>query len=378
MARLKYRHAVYYIVSVLYCIVLLKTFRVLHSRDEDKVIETKSLELDMFRRIHLMRTSCDERWSRDLRDKFNTPAFLWDQPKRLLYCQTQKTGCTFWRRVFTYLTLPDQMTQLNIKSPLDIDRKTVHDGPLFPKYGSSAWRVVKSEIAPQTLKFVFTRNPYKRLWSVYLDKYFLPDFWKLREMSTSVCLGNLSFNDFIAFAMTSRDGHMSPISEICNPCEFRPDVIGTMETFSRDVKFILKRTKYDYLPVDLNFTEHMKSEIVSVVTSTYKVYSRHKMFTCMTDKELAIRFWRVFQLNGYLNKNLEFTTNLTTYSQETLLQHLIQIVNTQIWTPEESRRQKTNFIVQAYKSVSRNNILEIQKRFQSDFEIFGYDINPPS
>ena len=32
-------------------------------------------------------------------------------------------------------------------------------------------------MAPDSLRFMVTRDPFARLWSAYVDKFILPDFW---------------------------------------------------------------------------------------------------------------------------------------------------------------------------------------------------------
>ena len=32
-------------------------------------------------------------------------------------------------------------------------------------------------VAPRSLRFLVTRDPFARLWSAYVDKFLLPDFW---------------------------------------------------------------------------------------------------------------------------------------------------------------------------------------------------------
>ena len=43
--------------------------------------------------------------------------------------------------------------------------------------GAPLWHVENEVMAPDSLRFMVTRDPFARLWSAYVDKFILPDFW---------------------------------------------------------------------------------------------------------------------------------------------------------------------------------------------------------
>lgn len=105
---------------------------------------------------------------------------FYDPGSRTAYCFVPKAGCTFWMRVFAFVTNRTG----SARSPWDIPRLTVHAGgnssnneSNYP-HGGPLWYYEKDAMAPDTLRFVVTRDPFSRLWSAYVDKMMLPDFWK--------------------------------------------------------------------------------------------------------------------------------------------------------------------------------------------------------
>ncbi|CAL1526474.1 unnamed protein product [Lymnaea stagnalis] len=331
----------------------------------------------MSSRITLMSQACASHWSYNLGPKLYTVSFYSDAEKNLMYCHVPKAGCTFWGRIFSFLTRPGDMSQMKIGSPFDIDRVKLHNGPLRPA-GQPEWNLAKNEIRENTVKFFFVRDPYARLWSVYLDKYYLPDFWNRLEISRNLCLLNITFPEFLAFAVTSSDGHMFPAAVVCNPCEFRPQYIGKVETFFRDSKFILDKGRMGSLLDNYSFTNYTELELKSIISNYFWYYTEFKLSQCFTEKDLCRRMWRVFQSNGHIRSTLGFPENLPVYNEETFLDHVLQTVRSQGMSRAEASKQRRQYLVDAYKNVSRAHILAIKERFKPDFEMFDYDKHPPA
>ncbi|CAL1540569.1 unnamed protein product [Lymnaea stagnalis] len=293
-----------------------------------------------------------------------------------MYCHVPKAGCTFWGRIFSFLTRPDDMSQMKIHSPFDIDRMKLHNGPLQP-VGQPDWNLAKNEIKETTVKFLFARDPYSRLWSAYLDKYYLPDFWHRKEFSKDLCLLNITFPEFLTFAMTSPDGHMLPVAVVCNPCVFHPHYIGKMETFFRDSKFILDKRQMGSLLDNYSYKNYTETELKSIISNYFWYYNFWKLSQCFTEKDLCRRMWRVFQINGHIRSTLGFPGNFPVYNEETFLGHVLQTVRSQGMSRAEASNQRRKYLSNVYKTVSRAHVLAIQERFKPDFDIFGYDTLPP-
>ncbi|CAL1535137.1 unnamed protein product [Lymnaea stagnalis] len=89
----------------------------------------------------------------------------------VIYCIVPKAGCTFWKRVFSFLN------DKNITRPLDtifsIPRLLVHQqgqGEPFQHYIHNPHKYLT--------RVMVSRDPLARILSSYLDKFYLPDFWE--------------------------------------------------------------------------------------------------------------------------------------------------------------------------------------------------------
>ena len=93
------------------------------------------------------------------------------------------------------------------------------------------------------VQVLFVRDPYARLWSVYVDKFVLPDSWldhgisivqrrTSAERRTKACANDVDFEEFITYAVRSNfDPHWRPIHRVCNPCLFHPRYVGKVGIF---------------------------------------------------------------------------------------------------------------------------------------------------
>lgn len=87
---------------------------------------------------------------------------------------------------------------------------------------TSTWDHVSSN----DVIFHVTRNPYSRLYSVYIDKIYLPGFWKftkkINERKGRECSTSVRFGEFLDYIMKEEvyDPHWHPVSELCGSVEY--------------------------------------------------------------------------------------------------------------------------------------------------------------
>lgn len=151
-------------------------------------------------------------------------------------------------------------------------------------------------------RFLVTRDPYSRLLSSYMDKIYLPDFWKdevvkhlaknlskhsspdgnedflrnhFNEMAkifqnktnvskitthaNTTCGKYMTFSEFVESGLDRAEPHWMPIHTVCNPCKFKATHISTIETFAADAKFILSRMNLEHVIANLNHTVQVSS-----------------------------------------------------------------------------------------------------------------------
>ena len=101
------------------------------------------------------------------------------------------------------------------------------------------------------LSFSFVRHPFERLVSSYKDKVLGKDGDFFRKtypiVYKSWYKNNHSFPSFVDLILNKYKSikisniHWNPISDACKYCDIEYDVIGRMETFSDDVRYIIKK-----------------------------------------------------------------------------------------------------------------------------------------
>ena len=112
---------------------------------------------------------------------------------------------------------------------------------------------------------VFVRNPFIRALSAYRDKFqstrstdynYVRDLYQKKILAYRNRLNvdsrypknsvGVTFSEFVKFLSDQRqrshyDEHWAPMSEICFPCQMKYDIIGKLETFETDSRFILNK-----------------------------------------------------------------------------------------------------------------------------------------
>ncbi|KAL8580588.1 hypothetical protein ACOMHN_046791 [Nucella lapillus] len=185
----------------------------------------------------------------------------------------------------------------------------------------------------EEFRFMFTRNPYTRLWSVYIDKFVLPDFFFWSKHASAIIDGRLkkmfpkqkrryinmcsdiSFEEFVQYAVGDpsspswhSNDHILPISKTCNLCSFDPNFIGS----------------------------------------------------------------------GYLSPEVmwEKRPPLLTRSVTHLVKMMHELFLAQNRTAAQVQKQRTMFFAKAYKALSGTLLLKVQDYYKEDFDSFGYDPEP--
>ena len=326
------------------------------------------------------------------------------KPKDLAYCEVPKVACTFWKRVLRFLN--KDFGSLNISHPLDIPRIYTHLAPFSrtPKYSLGGLRRL-AEVKKMKNTIMFSRNPYSRLWSAYLDKLVLPDYyyWKtvgVRVVTnartnasalSSLCGHDLTFEELVRFATDmvlqgqSLDYHFSPVHTVCDPCSIDFTFVGQQEHFMTDVNYIIKKINIS----SLNNLDLFRSTALNEITSLSVDYidlpnnrSAWRIPQCHNITLICERLWKVFQYNGYLGTDIAFPIHLYRIRNPKLLQRRFIAAAIKEHTQGKAlhsvwKKQKRQNLIKAYRSLPKELLENFQASYARDFELFGYNSVPP-
>lgn len=316
--------------------------------------------------------------------RLNLLGFTYEYDEKLVYCITAKAGCTSWKRIFRFLN-HDYLKR--VESPFDIPRIDVHLAPLKNTTVYHMNNGVERAMAATRYTFMFTRNPYTRLWSAYLDKIFLPDAWNVASNmirardqvseETIRCPTDVSFYEFADFITSHKvlNPHWVPIHQVCSPCRFRFDFIGKVETFEFDRNFILKKFNIEHVleSGESDFASHRVVETASLIQNYFRVNRRTPR--CLPEAKLAERLWIVFKKNGHISENSKFDAG-SFIDEKSFLLHVTSVIKNDDMTPSLARRQREKAYLEAYRTLPLSLLYRIREFYELDFLIFGYDRSP--
>lgn len=312
---------------------------------------------------------------------------LMDHKHKLIFCYIPKVGCTFFKRL---------MTVLNGKSPVAVDpysisANSIHMLPM--DYLPEAPKK-KKEMLQHYHKMLFVRDPYVRLFSGYLDKMFTarPSIFKLssyiiktfRPRSTSLerkCPIDVTFEELIRYVLHSNSHnqhpnyHFQPMHTLCNVCGLNYDVIGKLETFTNDVFFAMESiNQTEHLPKGDFRLARMEDDLRTVVNYAFQA----KKDICMPFGERLRRLWRRAQIRGFLSLDLKFP--LTNAEAMTITNQEFRdlIIDAHFKSREDPTllANKLEAMIQLYSKVPMHLLNKLQKLFETDCILFGYDPKP--
>ncbi|XP_045211165.2 carbohydrate sulfotransferase 10-like [Mercenaria mercenaria] len=297
----------------------------------------------------------------------------------------------------------------------------------LPGYQLHALREVQNVTSNQCFtnavtSFLVTRDPYRRLFSAYIDKIYLEKFHKLsvvldalynkgvsreklkdmienkdERLKAWYCsVTDVSFEQFLKYVTTTQslDTHFAPVSHLCDPCTKHYDVILKQETLTDDMHYLFEKIyKRNYsareIPDVTDYTGEsgIESQILTYFTHRRAWFSKHN---CKIDRKtynaINQRLWNGLKLLGSIDDNLEFIDELfkgpvgerlRIRNPETVL-YEFKLNRIPYLKTDSREKQRRKHLIQAYQSVDISVIKRIQQLFQLDFTLFGYDPLPPT
>ena len=309
------------------------------------------------------------------------------------YCRVAKAGSTFWFQVFGVL---DQGSDA-ASSVFGTFRKSLAEDIVK----QVPFVNLNSEERHKSRSVITARDPYSRLYSAYIDRIYLPAheykakkaIVKLQGRYTTnqdFCTDEISFQQLLsAIIEFVRRGvplnmHWTPISTICHPCDVNVISIVKMESFTSDVESFLKKIDIPddiFEAIDITLRQPMNDRTIygrveSIMNTIVKPGS------CMNQIERARRIWISFQIQGYINEDMNFPFQIVDTEEKAanhtfLSQVIIKTAKEYPLAPEDSKLQRRRALVKAYSGINNATLQGIRDIFKSDFILFNYTDNPP-
>ena len=319
--------------------------------------------------------------------------FFLYEPNQVAYCLVAKNGCTFWKGIMRFLNKDFPPENRNISTPFDLSRHFIHFGQIKTTPRIKMDQKDAAKLHNMVNTFMFTRDPYSRLWSAYLDKLFLPDFWNHigqkivrleRQQPTKLslkCGHDVTFPEFVRYVVKqpNSNGHFAPIHTICDPCQTNFKFIGKLETFAIDAKHIINETGM-ISDVGLNLFLDNAIHEMKFLTENY-LNLKNINSVCNNKTLICKRLWNVFQRNGYIGFEIDFPSDLSNITnshklEKAFIARVVETYKNGTKFHDKWKKQRRESLVNAYRTVSNKTLKALQSAYKRDFEVFGYEVEP--
>lgn len=311
----------------------------------------------------------------------------WSKNNSLLFCPIYKVGTTFWRRVFM---IQREKKYSHLDNPYLI--------PFDKDYAGSKF-LLKRDFSVQVYKVMFTREPYNRLYSFFVDKLLAPNpyFWKSvgvevaaftrkvpRKVLKTFCGHDVTFTEFIKYVIHTLetrhniDPHWIEMEKNCRPCEMKYNFIGQMENFNEDSLQIIHKLGLEKMAsvLEKNGKDASVDDAIRDTLSQPFTF-RVKYKRCTSFKDALLRAWKKLQIRGLIgNSTLD---GLLIDDKMTKLNDVISraLASRDSSTSRERLLMKNKNYIELWKSVDETDLHKLKELYSRDFELFGYNSMPP-
>jgi hypothetical protein len=325
---------------------------------------------------------------------------LGDPTSGFMYAITPTVACTFWKRIFHVLAQRVSTTSKvdGTKALFKLDRLAVH-APIKHTHTYNLAKALDRQAMSDGFAFMFTRDPYSRLWSAYLDKFYLPNFWHLvyddgimsfqtkHKNPSKSCGDDVTLTDFLKYVVISdqtgsSDGHWQAQYKLCLPCHVAYDVIGKQETFTDDAWYVLGQVGRGDILKGYNFSSTVQTEMSSLI-KTNLIHLKSKIKPeCVNRTDISCRLWKVFQLNGYLPPTVGCPrVQLQKAGDDDIVRELIDLAiseyRSNVVSTSDSKEQKRMAMYSAYHDIPVELLNQVRDVYKLDFKLINYDPEPP-
>ncbi|XP_060077615.1 carbohydrate sulfotransferase 14-like [Ylistrum balloti] len=330
---------------------------------------------------------CSKEFNNSVKTKGRAPSFFYSKSAKVACCKAPKTGSSFWGTVVLAIE-----SRKNASDTFHINRNSVH--------GRNEIDVKKfRNITRESLTLMVSREPYSRLFSAFVDKYFLlgqlgREIQKALKkqpfiMNGGICGYGVTFTDFLNY-ITDRalrgmelNEHFMPIVKLCDACAIKYDVLSKQESLTKDTEHILDLLKFSdekKNDIQTSLKKGIKNTIYSLVASYLTDYSKYRT-DCPDRVSHFEKVWKTLQVQGYVSTRAAYPAGefqkMTTFDADTITSLILREMERFPLRKEEKAVQRKSALSIAYADVGPETIAKIQKVYKMDFLLFGYNMTPP-
>ncbi|XP_021379358.1 uncharacterized protein LOC110466875 isoform X2 [Mizuhopecten yessoensis] len=324
-----------------------------------------------------------------------TPVFFYSKQNGLLACKSPKTGSTF---IGSFIRALNQPSKNNVSDMFLLGRNKIHNG-----LNEVSGKLAAERIKQSTLTVMITRDPYSRLFSTFVDKYFLlgrlgrelASHLKrgFREDSNKYCGYDITFQEFLDYvvflaqSMKELNEHMVPVSQLCDVCNVKYDLICRQESLSEGISEVLRLTKnitssrLNAIRQSTNTTSPYVS-MHSLIPSHIFDYNNHRQ-DCPNQLSFMRKMWKAFQIQGLVNSVIKFPEEIFSRflfiekEAHAIISAILQVIQSNPLSKKQRQQQRLTALNNAYRNIRWETIFNLQKVFKLDFLLFGYSNYPP-
>ncbi|XP_060079862.1 uncharacterized protein LOC132559261 [Ylistrum balloti] len=313
------------------------------------------------------------------------PKYFFDRTNSIAFCKAPKSGSTFVGTIVAAL-----MRNAELGNMFHVNREYVHS-----KNAVKFSNILDKEL--NSVKTVLvTRNPYSRLFSAFIDKYFILAQWGsnlaqrkrkgLLKMRNGYCGYNVTFDELLDSISMGEiiERHTIPVSTLCMPCTLHYDIVCRQETLTTDIEHVLNI---------INITESKRSAIIDMIhgrslnDTIYSWISSQLSYFAYSKKDCSDivlymeKLWWALQFQGYISLSWSFPADefkkLNELKAESLTSLIVKLINSAPLSKSEMKTQRLRVLREAYSRVQPSTIAKLQAAFAQDFHLFGYDTSVP-
>ena len=315
-----------------------------------------------------------------------------------VYCPIQKTGCWFWSRTLMIIENDKNFSSLNeLRSSKTILKPLLN----MKEFRSLHTQTEVEEFIRKSVKFVFVREPYGRVFSAYNNKILAPNpvFWNMGKKIVAATRENpsneslkyghdVTFSEYIKYLLIQfesgkhLDPHFAPMNTIYDPCRYTFDYVGKMETFASDAEFIIEKLKEKNSNIYVNFAEFDKETSIdraNGLTGLLFAKLRATKGIKYPSYNFYLRAWRDLQIAGHLSKDIDMPISKGEQILNLSKEEFIKLITDALSRPMNKtlvKMQRGEALLQAYRSVPKEDLERLSKFVKKDCILFGYDERP--